>query len=75
MYVFPENKITHFTIQLLQNIYLHGKWSVALCEIQIPHTFQHISIDNYESMVCVKTIESFSSNDLRHESKYNVEDL
>ena len=75
MYVFPENKITHFTIQLLQNIYLHGKWSVALCEIQKPHTFQHISIDNYENMVCVKTIESFSSNDLRHESKYNVEDL
>ena len=56
---------THFTIQLPQNIYLR-EWSVALYEIQIPHTFQHILIDNYEGMVCVKTI--FSSNDLRHES-------
>ena len=66
MYVFPENKTTHFTTQLPQNIYLHGEWSVALYKIQIPHTFQHISIDNYDGMVCVKTI--FSSNDLRHES-------
>ena len=68
MYVFPENKTTHFTTQLPQNIYLHGEWSVALCEIQILHTFQHISIHNYEGIVCVKTIESFSSNDLRHDS-------
>ena len=30
MYVFPENKTTHFTTQLPQNIYLHGVWSVAL---------------------------------------------
>ena len=58
MYVFPENKTKHFTTQLPQNIYLHGEWFVALCEIQIPHTFQHISIDNYEGMVCVKTIFS-----------------
>ena len=67
MYVFPENRTIHLTTELPQNIYLHGEWSAALCEIQIPHTFQNISIDNYKGMVCVKTI--FSSNDLRrHES-------
>ena len=77
MYVFPENKTTHFTTRLPQTIYLYGDWFVGLCQIQIPHTFQHISIDNYEGMVCIKTIESFPLNELRYESteKYIVAHL
>lgn len=43
MGVFSDNTTTHFITQLPQEIKLQGDWEVALTEIHIPLTFQHIS--------------------------------
>ncbi|KAL6417101.1 hypothetical protein ACFW04_012982 [Cataglyphis niger] len=42
MRYFPENKITCFTTKLPQRVDLHGRWEVALTEIQFPCSFLHI---------------------------------
>jgi len=42
MLYFPENKTTQFTTELPQRIDLHGRWEVALTEIQFPCSFLHI---------------------------------
>jgi hypothetical protein len=52
----PNNITTRFVTQLPQQIRLEGLWSVALSEIQIPMTFQHIPQDEDERFVCVKNI-------------------
>lgn len=66
-FVFPDNVATHFTTQLPQNFCLHGDWCVGLTEIQIPHTFQHISVDESEGIVCIRTSKRSGANDLRPE--------
>ena len=43
MKIYPNNTTTHFFTYLSKEINLDGQWSVALTEIQIPHTFQHFS--------------------------------
>lgn len=53
---FPENTTTHFVTQLPQQIRLQGTWSVAITEIQIPLTFQHITSDLQEREVIVKRV-------------------
>src|SRR5436190_6310218 len=42
MLYFPENKTTQFTTELPRRIDLHGRWEVALTEIQFPCSFLHI---------------------------------
>lgn len=42
MRYFPENKTTRYTTELPQRIDLHGRWEVALTEIQFPCSFLHI---------------------------------
>jgi len=42
MRYFPENKTTCFITELPQSIDLHGRWEVALTEIQFPCSFLHI---------------------------------
>lgn len=42
MRYFPENKTTCFTTELPQRVELHGRWEVALTEIQFPCNFLHI---------------------------------
>ena len=74
-HVFPENTAAHFTNQLPQNICLHGEWCVALCEIQIPHTFQHISFNSDDGMVSMKTIKPRTNelrNNIEEEEEYTV---
>lgn len=66
-YVFPDNVATHFTTQLPQNFCLHGDWCVGLTEIQIPHTFQHISVDESEGVVCIRTSKRSAANEIHPE--------
>lgn len=42
MKFYPDNKTTHFVTKLPRHVELMGKWFVALVEIQIPLTFQHV---------------------------------
>ena len=42
MKYYPKNKTTRFITKLPRHVELTGKWSVALMEIQIPLTFQHV---------------------------------
>ena len=56
MNYFAENTMTHFTTQLPHQIRLQGSWSVALTEVQIPLTFQHISIESPDRIVSLNFI-------------------
>ena len=69
MHYFPNNTTTHFVTQLPQQIRLHGSWCVAVTEIQIPLTFQHISSEFEEGEVIVsrKSRSILESNELRSE--------
>lgn len=53
MDVYPENTSTRFTTYLPHQFLLPGVWTVALTEIQIPLTLQHIGQDLTERMVSV----------------------
>ena len=53
---FAENTTTHVTTQLPHQIRLQGSWSVALTEVQIPLTFQHISIEPPDRIVSLNLI-------------------
>lgn len=68
-FIFPDNVATHFTTQLPQNFCLHGDWCVGLTEIQIPHTFQHVSIDESEGVVSIRTCKRSNVNELRPEKE------
>lgn len=70
VHYFPNNTTTHFVTQLPQQIRLQGVWSVAVTEIQIPLTFQHISSDIVEREVTVKRVARtiLESNALRSEA-------
>ena len=52
--IFPDNSATQFNVQLPQTFHLSGEWCVGLTEIQIPLTFQHVSVKNKENYVRVK---------------------
>ena len=56
MSYFAENTTTHLTTQLPHQIRLQGSWSVALTEVQIPLTFQHISIEPPDRIVSLNLI-------------------
>ena len=49
---FTENTTTHFITQ----ISLQGSWSVALTEVQIPLTFQHVSTEPRDGIVSLNLI-------------------
>ena len=53
---FSENTMSHFITQLPQQIRLHGSWSVALTEVQIPLTFQHVSSEALDRTVSLTRI-------------------
>lgn len=74
MKYYPENTTTRFVTQLPQQIQLQGTWSVALTEIQIPLTFQHLPLENdTERTVTMNTtpVSSLSTNELRTLTKPN----
>lgn len=52
---YPENKTTHFVTKLPRHVELPGKWSVALMEIQIPLTFQHVPKSRDERRIDIVT--------------------
>ena len=56
MNYFAENTTTHFTTQLPYQIRLQGSWTVALMDVQIPLTFQHISIEPPDRIVSLNLI-------------------
>ena len=58
MQYFAENTTTHFVTKLPKEVQLHGDWVVALTEIQIPLTFQHLSDDKIDRTVWVETATS-----------------
>lgn len=45
MNIYPENTTTRFMVYLPQPVLLTGAWVVALTEVQIPLTLQHIGQD------------------------------
>ena len=51
MNYFKENTTTHYVTQLSQQLRLEGAWNVALTEIQVPLTFQHIQDDGMDRNV------------------------
>jgi hypothetical protein len=44
--VYPDNKTSNFKVQLSQRKELHGKWQVALLELQYPNTASHVQQGN-----------------------------
>lgn len=56
VHYFPRNTTTRFVTQLPHQIRLQGVWSVAITEIQIPLTFQHMSSELEEREVIVKRV-------------------
>ncbi|KAL7289194.1 hypothetical protein TKK_0017135 [Trichogramma kaykai] len=57
---FRDNTTTRYTTRLSQPLNLVGEWSVALTEIHMPMTFQHISSEDY--MITVKKISKFAQH-------------
>lgn len=51
MSYFNDNTTAHFITRLPQHLTLCGSWVVALTEIQIPMTFQHIPTEHSERCV------------------------
>lgn len=54
MHYYSGNTTTRFITRLPQQIHLQGSWSVALTEIRIPLTFQHIPLEREERFVSLK---------------------
>ena len=67
MNYFSENTTSHFTTQLPQQIRLQGSWSVALTEVQIPLTFQHVSSKALDRTVSLTRIShsALDTNQIR----------
>ena len=61
MSYFNDNTTTHFITRLPQHLFLHGSWAVALTEIQIPMTFQHVPVELEERYVSIKSIVQISN--------------
>ena len=40
--VYPENKTSHFTIELSKRMELHGQWQAALIEFHYPNTIEQV---------------------------------
>lgn len=70
MNYFSENTTTRYITQLPQQIRLQGSWLVALTEVQIPLTFQHVSSENEERKISLKRIPptNLETNQLRVEN-------
>ena len=51
MNIYPENTTTRYMTYLPQQIHLTGEWEVALTEVHIPLTFQHLKPDDEEVKV------------------------
>lgn len=64
MKYFPDNTTTHFVTQLPHPIRLQGNWTIALTEIQIPMTFQHISNEGDEKLVILETVPNSNPEDI-----------
>ncbi|KAL7301310.1 hypothetical protein TKK_0006047 [Trichogramma kaykai] len=65
MKFFKNNTTTHYVTQLSQPIRLVGNWSVALTEIHIPLTFQHISYNSRDGFVGIEDIKNNNKSDLQ----------
>ena len=67
MNYFSENTTSHFITQLPQQIRLQGSWSVALTEVQIPLTFQHVSSEALDRTVSLTRIShsALETNQIR----------
>ena len=67
MNYFSENTTSHFITQLPQQIRLRGSWSVALTEVQIPLTFQHVSSEALDRTVLLTRIShsALETNQIR----------
>ena len=66
MQYFPENTTSHFVTKLPKEVQLHGDWTVALTEIQIPLTFLHLTNDVLERTVVVEmatTTQNFKTDE------------
>lgn len=74
---YPENKTNHFITKLPQHIDLQGEWVVALTEIQIPLTFQHIASNKNNRFIKIwhRKKEKYDSNEvhLDEEKDLNAE--
>lgn len=64
--VFPNNTATRFNALLPQNVSLHGEWSVAIREIQVPLTFQHIHQPSKEDTVCLMIYKPDVENEITY---------
>ena len=51
--VYPDNKTSHFKIELSKRMELHGRWKAALIEFHYPNTFQHVT--PHENEIIVET--------------------
>ena len=67
MNYFSENTTSHFITQLPKQIRLQGSWSVALTEVQIPLTFQHVSSEALDRTVSLTRIShsALETNQIR----------
>ena len=64
MQYYSENKTTRFTTKLPRHVELTGKWCVALAEIQIPLTFQHLPKNRDERKIDLITDAEDGKNNL-----------
>ncbi|CAB0042103.1 unnamed protein product [Trichogramma brassicae] len=65
MNFFNNNTTSHYVTQLSQTIRLVGDWCVALTEIHIPLTFQHISHNSRDGFVGIDDIKNNDKPDLQ----------
>ena len=56
MNYFAENTTTYFTTQLPEQIRLQGSWLVALTEVQIALTSQHVSSEQPDRIVSLNPV-------------------
>ena len=46
MKMYPDNTLAHYITDLPQRIDLTGEWECGLAEIQYPHTWYNIGVDD-----------------------------
>jgi len=46
MELYPENKVSHFTVQLPKTVELDGSYEVAISEIFYPHSWFNFEADD-----------------------------
>ena len=77
MNYFTENTMLHFVTQLPQQIRLQGSWSVALTEVQIPLTFQHMLSEALDRTVSLTRISylALETNQIRAVNFNTIESM